>query len=511
MTTLTRFRRDESGAATAWSIFWTVIFLLLAGLVIDVANAYRYRAALQATADASALGTLMAYKDVEKFSAYMGTGHVDTNDPEARGKTAGFTMANTNMDPVKNKTNVATRSNIEIGRWESGTFTPSLTNPNAARVTALRSDDNGNGLDMLLLNAFTALGYWNVGAVAIAEAYKAGCPAREGIMAGGTLNMSSNNEFRGDLCLHGEIFVDLQNNNFFYDETGVSYGQQGQICSGFSTCGEDVALRVAPTLENRITQEVDVMPDVARLYSDIYNTILNPDSALTDPRLKEFIPSALIATRDADGFAETLHHTSGAGLVEQHTITASAFNDLIEDAAAPVYTNGELVGPDLLSAYKNDVLIVNSCTGNNKTLKIDKPIVISDVVILTECDVSFDSEMVMSNTTLFTTSGEKGSGRAAVSGSAAVRIGTGTCEDPDGASQIFAAGDIKFAGQSIVEHSQLLSLNDVEYAAQPDASEGTLIWAGRDVKITSLGLWNGCIDRPGEPRAFIPDKYRLVY
>ena len=48
--------QDEEGSATVWSLFWTLVFLFLAGISIDASNAYRFKSALQMTADASSVG-----------------------------------------------------------------------------------------------------------------------------------------------------------------------------------------------------------------------------------------------------------------------------------------------------------------------------------------------------------------------------------------------------------------------------------------------------------------------
>ena len=222
-----KFFADTEGSATVWSIFWTIIFLILAGLAIDMSNAYRYRAALQATADSSAVGAMMAYREYDYYVDY--TGGAATTAPATRGNHTARDLALANMSVGRNGT-VTSDSEITWGNWNHTTehFEPAVGNAtpvgpiNAVRVQALRTAGNSNAVPTLLLNMFGGLQSWNVGATSIAEAYHADCFTRQGIFAMGTLDFSSNNEFVDETCYHGEQGVDMQNHNVFGPDTIVS-------------------------------------------------------------------------------------------------------------------------------------------------------------------------------------------------------------------------------------------------------------------------------------------------
>ena len=152
---------DEAGSATVWSIFWTLIFLFMAGVAIDVANAYRYKAALQATADASSLGGMRAYMHEQSYQGY--TGDTTTRAEAYRGLQVATVLAAANMSTSRNGV-VVPSSNVTFGRWASGSFDPTGTPVNAAEVVAVRTDGNSNELPTLLLGRFGILGSWDVGA-----------------------------------------------------------------------------------------------------------------------------------------------------------------------------------------------------------------------------------------------------------------------------------------------------------------------------------------------------------
>ena len=74
------FASDKEGSATIWALFTTLIFLAFMAFVIDMANAYRFRAALQAVADASSTAGLVAYNDEQQYKDVTGDGVINSDD-----------------------------------------------------------------------------------------------------------------------------------------------------------------------------------------------------------------------------------------------------------------------------------------------------------------------------------------------------------------------------------------------------------------------------------------------
>ena len=535
--------RDESGVSTVWALYWTVIFLVMAGFVIDAANAYRYRIALQATADSSALGAIMSYREPQYYNEYIGGAETDE---EIRGREVAKKVALSIMGEKMNKV-VVGDSQIVFGDWNGATFNPDADpdDVDAAKVTALRSRANGNELNTLLLNMFGGLEAWDVGAVAIAHYYKELCPQKEGIMAGNTLNLSSGNLFYGDLCLHGEMKVDMQSANDFNDEAVLTYGLDGEVCMGMGNCGEDVVLASNPELDGRMEPKTDLMPDVPEMFEKFKDAIADPVGAMEKDHLIEYIPEALFASVDTETALPTALHTNpatdGADAFRVTTFDGNGtpngnggddFEAYLADStlwvdhnAAPTgFTeNGDPIYPAATKPMQpNTIYEVFGCSGD-KTITFRNDW-LTDIVFVTDCRVDFASDTLMTGTTILTSWGDPSydtaltplsqendyKGSAAFTGSSGTQIGDGSCEDPWGASKLIAAGDITFGSGVHVNYSQLLTKGDLTIAAQGDGTTGTTAWAWGDVNLTSLGSWQGC-DYLNTADQTIPFYYRLVY
>ena len=504
--------RDEDGSATVWSLFWTLIFLFLAGISIDTSNAYRFRAALQATADASSVGALMGYIDEDKYQTY--TGDLIPQTATHRGTELATVLAGINMVSSRNGTVVA-NSNVTFGRWVGGAFSAGATPTNAAQVRALRTGANSNELPTLLLGRFGILSSWDVGATSVAQAYFRGCPGGndEGIIAGGTLQIASGNLFQGNLCLHGDERVDMNSNNDFQPNAAaempaVSYGPGGEMCSGYGNCQTDTYDNVTAHNDNltssMIVPEALVMPDVHGMIGDIEMVLADPAAyaAVGDGR-NHLIPPSLLTNPD---------RALGEAAIFETPLLADPATEL------PIGATQQVVGGVLrieMSASGFETAVQNAnirplpanaiydislgCTSGNRKLELNANVVIEDVVISTPCRVTFDGDITFRNSTLFST---YDGNNPAIHGSSGSTIGGGTCADgSDGSYLIAAMADVDFAAGLSVNNSQIISGADVDIAAQPNGMEGASILAANDVRLTSLGEWQGC---PGSA-----DNYRL--
>lgn len=529
------FLRDESGVSTVWALYWTIIFLITAGFVIDASNAYRYRVVLQATADSSALGAIMSYREPEYYQVYMN----DTSEPpeEFRGRAVAKKVAATIMGQGQNKI-VVGDSQIEFGDWDGATFNTAAAaeDIDAAKITALRTRANGNELKTLLMNMFGGRKSWDVGAVAIAHYYKEICPKKEGIMAGNTLNLSSGNTFTGDLCLHGEQKVDMQSDNSFGDTVGVTYGVDGDACMGQGNCGEDVVIDNNPGLDGQIGPAVNAMPDVPNMFERFKAAVADPLAAVQDDILKEYIPEALVESVDPQTGLPTavIVDPNATTTPDSYRVTdfngepgngsGVQFEQYLDDPTQWVDSAGVASTKPLQS---NTIYEVFGCGGNG-TLTFDDDW-LTDVVIVTDCRVDFTADAVMSGSTIITSYGDPAyddpllsedldqkndyAGSTAFSSSAGATIGTGSCGDPfpNGGSKLISAGNINFSSGVKVNYSQVLSKGNISIAAQGDGTEGTTAWAWGDVNLTSNGAWKGCDFYTGAKNSTIPFYYRLVY
>ena len=128
-TSFNRFLRDESGGYTIWSLIWFSLYVAMGGLAVDMTDAYRNQTLLQSTADASSLAGVMSLPD-------QGDAVVQA-----------ILYSADNMNPAING-QVLMGAEVILGNWEfdTRTFTPGTTAPDAVRVITRRDEANSNPL-----------------------------------------------------------------------------------------------------------------------------------------------------------------------------------------------------------------------------------------------------------------------------------------------------------------------------------------------------------------------------
>jgi len=511
-------KHDERGSATIWSIFWTVVFLFLAGVAIDVSNAYRFKSALQATADASSLGGMRAYKHEQSYQGYTGDTVVQTED--YRGTQVASALAAVNMRGSHNGT-VVPVSNITFGRWDGSAFDPTGTPVNATSVVAVRTDGNSNELPTFILGRFGLQSSWDVGATSVTEAFFSDCPSQEGLMAGGGLQIASNNLFQGNLCLHGEEYIDLNNNNEFYANAAgnlpeLSFGVPGAVCSGFDDCQTEGFTNVTVNNVNLTESMIDGpairMPDVPGMIDDIQTVIANPAAYAgeSDGR-NHYIPKNLVTNPDrttgATAILETPVLPPSSDLPPG--VTASIVNGVVRIPMSKTQFQTAVENAGTTPLPTNAIYEVTSgCTSGNRRLDLDDAVTIRDIVLVTSCRVSFSNNISFLNSTLLTTYDGVND---AIHGSSGVNLGGGTCADAtDGSLFVATDADVNFAASLTMSNSQIIAGTDVDIAAQPSGMEGVTILAANDIRVTSGGEWRGC-PNTSDAEPVVAFSYRLVY
>ena len=116
--------------------------------------------------------------------------------------------------------NVLDPEDVTIGLWDPVTRSLDTGSafPDAVMVTVNRSAENANAVPVNFLRII-GLETWNVTAQAVAQRFIPEC-LRDGLIARGIVDMSSNNGFVNEICIHGQQGVDLPSNIFF--ELGVN-------------------------------------------------------------------------------------------------------------------------------------------------------------------------------------------------------------------------------------------------------------------------------------------------
>ena len=198
--------RGESGAATITGLVWVALLLILGGLAVDGANAWRVQNQLQVASDASALGAASNLPD------------------EAKAREVALALADRNVGP-----GVIRAEDIVFGRWDdaTGTFAVRASPPDAAWVSAARTVVRQNPVPTFLMQ-LAGVHSWDVPAMSIARANAspgggsvAGCEnatflSEESITVGG------GNDFFGPVCLHGEGGLSTGGNEHFDPEVRLS-------------------------------------------------------------------------------------------------------------------------------------------------------------------------------------------------------------------------------------------------------------------------------------------------
>ncbi|MBD3624259.1 MAG: Tad domain-containing protein [Rhodobacteraceae bacterium] len=539
---VSRFRDDVEGASTAWSIFWTLIFLLIAGFVIDTANAYKYRQVLTATADSASLAALMNYRELHYYGLY------DQNDADyytddGNAPPSGYTRARNVATNISSRImgtasngKVVTDQDVELGNWNAGVFTPwdgVSAKPgkiNAARATAFRSSrradpDDSNPLDTLLMGAFGGLDWWDIAAVSVAESYIPGCYT-DGLMAMGKVDMASNNAFYGEICIHGEgqenqgnknppVGISLQQNNYFDPDVVVSApGAFEDMVSGSGSDGTVGDVYQTESLTPSGIQEFDSLRDM----------LLNPLQASADD-IADYMPEYILENVLVDGSPVVGDGDASTRLTEIEI--QAAINAITnEDAQWPVVNTDPVTGGPLTATefenllaqaaadgtvdetFSGKIYQVSCPGGNNKTVDFDQTVTLSNMaVVSTNCRYSFSSDIVVAGSFLLT---DHNGSNASIHGSNGVTIGSGTCAEGTG-SKVMARGTIDFSSDMTMVRSQIVSRDeDIYYAAKSDGMDGTSVHAGGNIFLRSQAQAQSC------PGAF-PDKlvlsrewYRLV-
>jgi hypothetical protein len=216
--TARRLARDESGGATIWMLFWTFGFLMLGGVAVDTAKAWRMEVMLRAAADAAAHAAVIDL--------------VTSGQDAARDTAIGYTEA---MLPRDRYGEVLKPGDVEFGAWDpvARRFEPA-DEPNSVRVTLRRSEANGNGEPTTLLRLVGHFD-WDLDAQSVARIVM-GTPEQpetndcwnNGMISRQFVRTRSNNVF-SDVCIHGETGVGFRNNNDFVRATLVSMPNLGML------------------------------------------------------------------------------------------------------------------------------------------------------------------------------------------------------------------------------------------------------------------------------------------
>lgn len=404
---LAGFVRDEEGGMMAYGLTALLSMMVVGGLAVDVGNAYAVRTHLSIAADAAAHAALYTR---------------ETNSA-AVAKQRAIEVFESALPPQHYST-ILTEDDIQFGNWDAAArvFTPDATSKYAVRVLAERSTARRNQVGTFLLG-MVELDSWDVRRQSIFSTYVPTC-LREGFVAEDIVDVQSNNVYTNGFCIHSNTHVEVNQNNFFADNTIVSMPDRSDIVlpeSGFeSNDGLERALR----------------DGAYRLR--ILNRITDIKEGLDDPTT--YMPDYI---------------TSPAPIVlPSRNVTDADF------------TRGRI------HTY--------TCNGAQK-LKIGNGSVLNEVVIDTNCKVELGNGMILDDAIIATSNTDVDS----ISAPAQVQIGRNDHCAEGGGAQLVTFGGISFPSQMRVYGGQMLALDDIEFSAEANGIEGASFVSGGTISGTS--------------------------
>ncbi|MCB1339365.1 MAG: Tad domain-containing protein [Maritimibacter sp.] len=197
--------RAEDGAITVFGLFIFVAVLMIAGLALDVSNAYRIRTQLQVAGDAAGHAALVAR---------------EFNSPSVAIATA-LEIAHANM-PSGDHNSSLRAEDIVFGHWDgdTGSFEADPNAFDAVLVNTGRSQDRTNSVSTYLLR-FAGITALDVRRQTVFETYRPTC-LKEGLVGEEEVFVNSGNVFVNGFCVHSNDRVGMSNNNEFEPGTIVS-------------------------------------------------------------------------------------------------------------------------------------------------------------------------------------------------------------------------------------------------------------------------------------------------
>jgi hypothetical protein len=214
---ITSLVSDEDGS-TVFSLFWTLILMVLAGVAIDPVNAWRHYQFLKQTADVSAHSAIVALADGADQTAIRDavSRMVDANlDAEHAGSVLGDPDADIEFLSFDPRSNTAVAANGGPA--------------NAVRVRLQHSARQGNIVPFTFLRLVTMFSDedgpqgWEMAVDGVAAwSPTARCRGADMIHSGGEIHLSANNSFASAYCVHAQGGVWMPQNNSFAPGSSVS-------------------------------------------------------------------------------------------------------------------------------------------------------------------------------------------------------------------------------------------------------------------------------------------------
>ena len=443
-----KFLNDEQGGGTIFGLLWFMLLVGICGLAVDITDGFRSKTMLQATADASALAAV-----------------IDLPDEDTAVATA-VAYSTTNM-ATEDYGTVLIEADVDIGSWDASThiFTVGTALPDAVRVRTRRSFENENAAPVNFLR-IVGLTNWNVTTYAIAQRFIPEC-LKDGLVARGVIDISSNNTFGEDLCIHSQDHVEAQNHNTWQPGVGISMPDMDDF--------EVAQVKFNPGAMEALYENI-LDPRMVNDLPNVIETLQDPTLDAVDP-LTNIIPDFVVDTTNIVAGNENYDFT-------QHAVAS------VDDA-----------GPG--------TIIDLTCTNEKKNVDIPSDIILTGLVIISSCNINVGAGTTLSNVTLAATGGNGKLTNSNINFASGVVLGKDDDCAPGGGVQVFTNASVHSAANLSLNGVQIVAAGDVHIAAQADGINGISVQAGGKIKLTSKSTYGAC--GAGTPNLFTVYYYRLVF
>lgn len=444
-----RFRSDEAGAGTVFSLGLLFLVALLGGLAIDVNNAWRYNELLKTTADvaAHAGAVVLAQGGTGDEAQAAAQAALALNMPEARFGRILVTPA----DDIR-----ALRFDAETGALaEDG-------EANALRVRVERGAANDNPVPTLLLKLFGRRG-WNIADVSVAAVLPSQtCRPTDGVFARGVLVLGGAGHVGRDYCLHSQERVEPGLGTHFDPGAHLSMPD-------LDRCGLDCRAGGGDGIVQAATEMNLIRPDLAQFIRGIAGPFLDPlqrggaEEAFFARRRLGHDLSAL------DEVGVKIDTLATGSLVPLTPLAFERLRALPEGLTYAVHCPGGGAG----GAGAGTLSLSGGPSGDR---------VYRNLALVTDCTLNIAADARIEGALILSTRAGMG---FAVSAEPGARIG-----DPQGRcgaevrSTILATGSVMLPADALGANVGLVSTDDIRIPAPPGA--GARTWPA-----TGLGLHAG--------------------
>ncbi len=482
------FARDERGAGTIMGLLWFMLLVGITGMAVDATNGFRNRTMLQATADAAVLAAVIDLPN------------------EAAAVTSAITNSTGNM-PNAMYGDVLQPGDVQIGSWDMATrrfieggLVVNVLDPDgplipdAVRVTLHQTVANANAVPVNFLRII-GLRTWDVNVEAVAQRFLPEC-LQDGLVAAGIIDMSSNNTFYNKICVHG---------------------QQG----------------VRESIGNK--HQIGITVSTPSIYDDTIGIIVPAGKFSADPGLPEAMREVSLRPRMVNHVNEImLDMLAMESYVVPGFIAGTATGDFNGVTATAALPSIEPVGWQWDFDTTPGQVYHIECA-SNKNARIPGGTILTDVAIISDCNIGAGPGVVMSNVALFmlstgnpggndgshgnpggngqggTTSGHGGAGveSSTLNFSSSVQLGTADCSGSGGGVQIFSNASVKFSSQTEIHGLQIVAAGNVYLGTQGMGIEGINVQAGGNITLNALNDFGLCPN--SAPNLQTVAYYRLIH